>query len=53
MGKMWTPHQILIFVKEKYEFVYCQLCFGGLLAPDDHFSKIYLHIWELGASDNQ
>ena len=27
--KCGRPHQILIFAKEKYEFVYCQLCFLG------------------------
>ena len=35
--KYGRPHQIFIFVKEKYEFVISQLCILGLSALDDHF----------------
>ena len=31
------PHQIFIFVREKYEFVISQLSILGLSALDDHF----------------
>ena len=44
------PHQIFIFVKEKYEFVISQLCILGLSALDDIFCKIYRHISALRAS---
>ena len=45
--KYGRPHQIFIFVKEKYEFVISQLCILGLSALDDHFLKIYRHISSL------
>ena len=48
--KYGRPHQIFIFVKEKYEFVISQLCILGLSALDDHFCKIYRHISALRAS---
>ena len=35
--KYGRPHQIFIFVKEKYEFVISQLCILGLSALDYHF----------------
>ena len=35
--KYGRPHQIFIFVKEKYEFVISQLCNLGLSALDYHF----------------
>ena len=47
--KYGRPHQIFIFAEEKYEFVYSQLCIWGLPALDDHFSKIYRHIYALRA----
>ena len=47
--KYGRPHQILIFVEEKYEFVFSQLCIWGLLALDHHFCKIYRHISSLKA----
>ena len=43
------PHQIFIFVEEKYEFVFSYLCIWGLPALDDHFCKIYRHIFALRA----
>ena len=42
--KCGRPHQIFIFTEEKYEFVYSQLSIWGLLALEDHFSKIHHHI---------
>ena len=48
-SKYGRPHQIFIFVKEKYEFVISQLCILGLSALDDHFCKIYRHISALRA----
>ena len=47
--KYGRPHQIFIFVEEKYELVFSQLCIWGWLTLDDRFCKIYRHMSALRA----